>query len=184
MPEHNNRQHEVGEESRFQAPERQHRIGHEEHRRQRSDCSFLAPTPFAADIAKHPVDRQANDRDERFAAEQHTHGGRHTFTAVKSQEWAPAVPHDGSDSEDPQNGRGRFSTPQQQQGDVTFSNVAQKGRCRPPLARHAADISKARILRADFGDIDSRSQHRDLREGDGTDQEAGKDFPDHNHFTL
>ena len=34
MPEHNYRQHDVGEESRLQSPCRKHDIGHDEHRRQ------------------------------------------------------------------------------------------------------------------------------------------------------
>ena len=94
------------------------------------------------------------------------------------------MPDHSPDSDDPQSRCGSFSTSQQQERDITFANVPEQGHYRPPLARHAADISKAGILRADFGDIDSRSEHRNLREWNGTDQETGNEFPGQNHFTL
>ena len=69
MPEHNYRQHDVGEESRLQSPCHKHDIGHDEHRRQRSNGAFLAPVQSAANEAEQPVEWQANDGDERLTAE-------------------------------------------------------------------------------------------------------------------
>src|SRR5262249_41741656 len=104
------------------------------------------------------------------------------FSSVETQKRAPTVSHHSDDANAPEHQCGSFSASQQPDREQTLSDVTDQANRRSPSARHTADVTKTRILRPDFGDVDAASQERDLRERNGTNQKGCEKFQNQTHW--
>src|SRR5262249_10763290 len=107
---------------------------------------------------------------------------RDPFPSVKAEKRAPTVAHHRDDAHAPERQSRSFSTSQQPHSEKTFSDITDQANCRPPPTRNTADVTKTRILRTHFGDVDAGAQHRDFGKRNGANQKRCDKFQNQNHF--